>query len=240
MAANNVSNSKFTSTIASSLFMNETYEPQRTNNFELQIVGLHNIVKAGYEAGENAGTKLTNGFSEEVWRRLNSEKESTVRELILSIKSAFSPKTSVGVLEIQYGNTKTKFAGIPSYDSGTITWNDFYDYDTELILKAWQSAAFDDTTGAIGDAVNYKRTAYLTMFSPSGRKARRWKLYNCWVSDVNGDDFSNDGNNTRSLSATFIYDKAVRLENVEGESALGIGDYTVGNTISVGDTIVSK
>lgn len=233
MAAGNVVDTKFTSTIASSLFMNETYEPQRTNNFELQIVGLHNIVKAGFSSGDK-----NHGYSDEVWRRLNKEKESTVRELILSIKSAFSPKTSVSVLEMQYGNTKTKFAGIPSYDNGTITWNDFYDYDTELILKAWQSAAFDDTTGAIGDAINYKRTAYLTMFSPSGRKARRWKLYNCWVSDVNGDDFSNDGNNTRGLSATFVYDKAVRLENVDGESALGTAEYTVQNTISVGDTIV--
>lgn len=233
MAADNVKNNKFTSTIASSLFMNETYEPQRTNNFELQIVGLHDIVKAGYSIDSP-----NHGFSNEVWRRLNAEKEATTRELILSIKSAFSPKTSVSVLEMQYGNTKTKFAGIPSYDNGTITWNDFYDYDTELILKAWQSAAFDDTTGAIGDAINYKRTAYLTMFSPSGRKARRWKLYNCWVSDVNGDDFSNDGNNTRGLAATFVYDKAVRLEEVDGESALGIEDYTVQNTISVGDTIV--
>ena len=233
MAAGNVVDTKFTSTIASSLFMNETYEPQRTNNFELQIVGLHNIVKAGFSSSDK-----NHGYSDEVWRRLNKEKESTVRELILSIKSAFSPKTSVSVLEMQYGNTKTKFAGIPSYDNGTITWNDFYDYDTELILKAWQSAAFDDTTGAIGDAINYKRTAYLTMFSPSGRKARRWKLYNCWVSDVNGDDFSNDGNNTRGLSATFVYDKAVRLENVDGESALGTAEYTVQNTISVGDTIV--
>lgn len=231
--ANNVDHlKKYTTTLASSLFMNETYEPQRTNNFELQIVGLDTLVRAGHTIKDK-----NNGYSDEIWSRLQNHKNETTRELILSIKSAFSPKTSISVIEMQYGNTKTKFAGIPSYDSGTITWNDYYDYDTELLLKAWQAAAYDEVTGAVGDAIDYKRTAYLTMFSPSGRSARRWKLYNCWVSDVNGDDFSNDGNGPRGLAATFIYDKAVRLENATQEvSALGTNEYTVGNTLSVGDT----
>lgn len=228
--ANNVKDKQFTTTIASSLFMNETYEPQRTNNFELQIVGIHDIVRAGYT---NTGT---HGYSTEIWNRLNKFKEDTTRELILSIKSAFSPKTSISVLEVQYGNTRTKFAGIPSYDNGTITWNDYYDYDTELILKAWQAAAFDETTGAVGDAVNYKRMAYLTMFSPSGRKARRWTLYNCWVSDVNGDDFSNDGNNVRGLAATFVFDRAVRCENVDEETSVsGLGNKSYTNSLALGD-----
>lgn len=204
---------KYTDFLASSLFMTDKYEPQRTNNFELQITGLNTIVRAGFSSDHS-----TNGYSKEIKQRLDDT--ATVQELILSIKSAFSPKTNISVLEVPYGNTKTKFAGVPSYDNGTITWNDYYDLDTELILKAWQAAAFDDATGAVGDASNYKRTAYLTMFSPSGRKARRWKLYNCWVSDVNGDDFSNENNNVRGLAATFVFDKAVRLEDWEEESVL--------------------
>lgn len=212
---------KYTSYLASSLFMDKQYEPQRTNNFELQITGLNTIVRAGFSEGG------TNGFSSDIWKRLGETE--TIQELILSIRSAFSPKTSISILEIPYGNTKTKFAGVPSYDTGTIVWNDYYDQDTELILKAWQSAAFDESTGAVGDAINYKRTAYLTMFSPSGRKARRWKLYNCWVSDVNGDDFSNENNNVRGLSATFVYDKAVRLEDWEEESALTSGEIATGS-----------
>ncbi len=201
---------KYTNVLASSVFMNESYEPARTNNFELQITGLDTLVKAGYSSEDT-----NKGYSAEIAARL--EKTETVQELILSVKSAFSPKTSISVLDIPYGNTRTKFAGIPSWDSGQITWVDYYDLDTELILKAWQAAAVNEETGAVGDAKNYKRTCYLTTFSPSGRKARRYKLINCWISDVNADDLSNENNSIRGLAATFVYDKAVRLEDWTSE-----------------------
>jgi len=206
------SDSVYTTSVASHLFMDSSYEPQRTNNFELQITGLNKLWRAGYpHTTENE----THGFSAEMWKALNSDKVQ--KDLILSVKSAFTPKVEIQNLEVQYGNTKTKFAGIPQYSDGTIEWYDFYSKDTELILKAWQSAAFDESTGCVGDAQDYKLQAYLTMFSPSGRMARRWKLYNVWVKNVNGTDFANTGNDVRSLSAAFIFDYAVRLENIDGE-----------------------
>lgn len=206
---------QYTNTLASSLFMTTEngYEPQRTNNFEFQVTGLNTLTKAGYapKPGE------PNGYSKNISDILKDS--DLAQELILSVNSAFTPRVSLSQLTIQYGNTQTKYAGIPTYDNGTIAYNDFYDKDTELVLKAWQYAAFDEETGAVGDAANYKKTAYLTMFSPSGRKARRYKLIGCWVADVNGDDFSNDGNNIRRLSATIVYDKAVRLSEFNTESA---------------------
>ena len=206
---------QYTNTLASSLFMTTEngYEPQRTNNFEFSVTGLDTLTKAGYSKIDGH----TNGYSQKIAEVLESS--DLAQELILSVNSAFTPRVSLSQLTIQYGNTQTKYAGIPSYDNGTIAYNDFYDKDTELILKAWQYAAFDEETGAVGDAENYKKTAYLTMFSPSGRKAGRYKFIGWWVADVNGDDFSNDGNNIRRLSATIVYDKAVRLTEFNVESA---------------------
>lgn len=206
---------QYTNTLASSLFMTTEngYEPQRTNNFEFQVTGLKTLTKAGYTP-KNDGPS---GYSKLITDILTNN--DLAQELILSVSSAFTPRVSLSQIPIQYGNTQTKYAGMPTYDNGTIAYNDFYDKDTELILKAWQYAAFDEETGAVGDAINYKKTAYLTMFSPSGRKARRYKLIGCWVADVNGDDFSNDGNNIRRLSATIVYDKAIRLANFNEESA---------------------
>jgi hypothetical protein len=221
-------NDKYTSILSSSLFMDKKNEPQRTNNFELQITGLNSIVRAGFTKDD-----ANSGYSAAIKKRL--EDTATIQELILSIKSAFSPKVSISILEVQYGNQKTKFAGVPTYENGTITWHDYYDQDTELILKAWQAAACDDATGAVGDAADYKRTAYLTMFAPNGRHARRWKLINCWVADVNGDDFSNEGNNIRGLAATFIFDKVIRLESWDTESALT--GMELGNTSGDSDDI---
>ena len=204
---------KYTSLLAAHLFQSSEsgYEIQRTNNFEIQITGLDTIVRAGYSADDQY-----HGYSQKIWEKLTDP--DTVQELIMSTKAGFSPKENVSTIEIQYGNSKLKYAGIPSYDDGSITFNDFYNKDTELLLKAWQAAAYDASTGAVGDGEDYKRTAYLTMFSPGGRRARRWKLIGCWVSTVNGDDFSNDGNSPRALSATFVYDSAIRLEDWSTES----------------------
>lgn len=218
MAINGVSNTPTTNAdgrklIAGTLFLTTEngFEPQRTNNFELQITGLDTIKNAGM----TSSNKKTNGYSQAIYNRL----QNIADELVLSVKTGFSPKENVSTLEVPYGNSKVKFAGIPSYEDGTVAWNDYYDKDTELILKAWQSAAYNAKTGAVGDAADYKRTAYMTMYSPSGKVGRRWKLHGCWVSSVNGDDMSNESNAVRSLSATFVYDWAERLETLDSESS---------------------
>lgn len=198
--------------LASHLFMTSEngYEPQRSNNFEFQVVGLDTIVNADPSSTGSS----TNGYSQEIYNKLQD-----TDMLVLSVKSGFTPKENVSSLTIPYGNSQVKFAGIPTYEDGNIVWNDYYDKDTELVLKAWQSAAYNSRTGAVGDAKNYKRTAYMTLYSPSGATIRRWKIYGCWVSTVNGDDPSNENNAIRSLSATFIYDYAVRLEDYTDDTS---------------------
>lgn len=203
---------QYTSILASNLFMNQKYEPQRTNNFELQIVGLSTIVRAGYTSDST-----NHGYTSEMYQRLQSI--DTTQEMILSIKGAFSPQVTLQSLEIPYGNTKTKFAGVPTYNDGSLSWVDYYDQDTEALLLAWRRAAFDDDTGAIGDAINYKRTAYLTYYSPSGRAARRFKLEGCWLQSVNGSAFSNDSASIRELSVTLVHDRHMRVD-VSTETAL--------------------
>lgn len=198
--------------LASHLFMTSEngYEPQRTNNFEFQVVGLDSIVNADPDAGNSS----YNGYSQAVFNKLKD-----TDNLVLSVKAGFSPKENVSTVNVAYGNSHVKFAGIPTYDDGNIVWNDYYDKDTELVLKAWQSAAYNARTGSVGDARNYKRTAYMTMYSPSGNAIRRWKIFGCWVSTVNGDDLSNDNNAIRTLSATFVYDYAVRLETYTDDTS---------------------
>ena len=97
--------------MASHLFVNTDngFEPQRTNNFEMSISGLSNLKPAG--GGD---------YSAKVRAMLNNMSD----DLILSIKNGFTPKENISVLTVPYGNSEVKFAGRPSYDEGSIIWND--------------------------------------------------------------------------------------------------------------------
>src|SRR5574344_946340 len=115
------SNDTYTTNLAAQLFMTgkgTTYEPQRTNNFELQFIDLGSIKKAGGQT-----------YPQDIKDALNN-----AEDMILSVKSAFNPSLSVSQLSVQYGNNTVKYAGIPSYSNGTVVWNDFYDRDTERVL----------------------------------------------------------------------------------------------------------
>ena len=182
--------------MASHLFINTDngFEPQRTNNFEMSITGLSNLKPAG--GGD---------YSPKVRAMLNNMSD----DLVLSIKNGFTPKENISVLTVPYGNSEVKFAGRPTYDEGSIIWNDYYDKDIELLLKAWQMAAFNPQNG---DAKNYKLEAIMTMYSPGYTVARRWLIHGCWLASVNGDDMGNENNSIRTLSAQFVYDWAQRME----------------------------
>ena len=184
--------------MASHLFVNTDngFEPQRTNNFEMSISGLSNLKPAG--GGD---------YSAKVRAMLNNMSD----DLILSIKNGFTPKENISVLTVPYGNSEVKFAGRPSYDEGSIIWNDYYDKDIELLLKAWQMAAYNPQNGAVGDAKNYKLNAIMTMYSPGYTVARQWNIHGCWLASVNGDDMGNENNSIRTLSAQFVYDWAERI-----------------------------
>lgn len=185
--------------MASHLFINTNngFEPQRTNNFEMSITGLSNLKPAG--GGD---------YSPKVRAMLNNMSD----DLVLSIKDGFTPQEKISVLPVPYGNSEVKFAGRPTYDEGSIRWNDYYDKDIELLLKAWQMAAFNPQNGAVGDAKNYKLEAIMTMYSPGYTVARRWLIHGCWLAAVNGDDMGNENNSIRTLSAQFVYDWAQRME----------------------------
>ena len=62
--------------------------------------------------------------------------------LALNVVKAFVPHFSLEVLEYKRGNEKVKFAGTPSYESGSLTVDDVVGIDTKNILLAWQAQAY--------------------------------------------------------------------------------------------------
>lgn len=86
------------------------YEPQRTNNFEFLIMDIDGITRAGM-TGTEADNVRTIPNAQEILR--------------LSVSQARVPHFSQSTIEVKRGNSTLKYAGVPTFESGTIVINDY-------------------------------------------------------------------------------------------------------------------
>ena len=177
---------------------NDIYEPARNNNFEFQITGIDGILKAGTDVSSiQANDYIKNG-------------EEVVR---VAVEASSVPHVSLGVIEVKRGNNTAKFAGLPTFANGTLTLKDYISIDSGYsnpkdVLMAWQALAYDVRTEKISRAKNYKKTCYLTEYSPDWEIVREWTLEGCWVSEVSEEAFTTESEGKRTFTATIVYDKA--------------------------------
>lgn len=168
------------------------YEVQRTNNFEFIVTGINSLLKAG-ATGRETSSRTVNG--EDVFR--------------ISVESAPIPHFTQSVLEIRRGNSVMKFAGVPSFEGGQLTFNDYIGADTKAVLMAWQNLSYNVKTENVGLMADYKKQATLIEYSPDYKKVREWTLYGCWISGISEDSYSQEGGDKHKISCTIQYDKAI-------------------------------
>lgn len=167
------------------------YEPMRNNTFELVVEGLDDLVRAGKFVGDG------NIYG--------------AQELIrLSVNKVNVPNFTQSIIEIQRGNTKLKFAGTMSFDTGSIEVIDYIGADSRSILMAWQKLSGDIEKETVGRAADYKKNCTLIEYTPDFEQVRAWKIYGAWVASVPTEELSNEGgNDKRVMSAQLVFDKMV-------------------------------
>lgn len=169
----------------------EIYEIQRGNNFEFLIdPALNNMTALGSD---------TKNFP-------------NAQEYIrLSVASSSVPHFSQNPIEVRRGNTTVKYAGVMSFPSGSIQCYDFIGAETKDILMAWQAKSGNPLDQTVGLQNEYKYTATLVEYRPdySGGPVRTWKLEGCWISEISEPEYSVDSNDSRRISVTIQYDRAV-------------------------------
>ena len=103
-------------------------------------------------------------------------------------------------------------AGTPTFDNHTLVLNDFMGARTKSVLLAWQALAYDVRTERVHRMDEYKKDCYLIEYSPDYKEViRKWRMVGCWISGLSEDQFSNETNDKRTVTATIIYDKAIPL-----------------------------
>ena len=173
------------------------FEIQRSNNFEIVITDLNNIQRAATLGGESSDT-FSNG--EEIIR--------------LSVTRSSVPHFQQNAIEVKRGNNTVKYAGVPTFSSGTLVVNDYIGAETKEVLMAWQNCSYDVYTEKVGLVDDYKKECRLIEYSPDYQVVRTWVLYGCWISQLQEDDYDSDSNNKKTITATIEYDKA-SIETVD-------------------------
>lgn len=169
---------------------NDTFEPQRTNNFEIQFNNLGTLVSSqGYMKWDDPGEAIK-----------------------LSVKSVGDLSQDIEAIAVHYGNNAIKFAGKPSLNSISISINDFIGLDTERILEAWSALVYNKYTQAVGLASKYKTDAYLLEYSPDGKNVKAWKLEGCWPGTITYGGYNQENASTREISMTLNVDFAFALD----------------------------
>ena len=169
------------------------YEIQRTNNFEFIVTGLEGIKKAGFSDDEtDPNTFVANG--QEIIR--------------MAVSEAFIPSFQQSVINIRRGNSELKYAGVPSFSSGSIQLNDYIGVDLYGTLMAWQNLSYNVRTEKVGLASDYKKLCYVVEYTPDYQQVRRFKLEGCWISNLSSSGLSSDSNQNMKVTATIEYDRA--------------------------------
>ena len=169
------------------------YDPMRNNTFEFVITGLDKLLRVGADGSEE-NAYITN--AQEVLR--------------LSVDSASIPMFTQEVIPVKRGNSTIKFAGTPSFASGSLVVNDWIGADSKSALMAWQNLSYNVKTDRVGNAADYKKDCWLIEYTPDYTKqVRQWQLKGCFISGLSEDAYSMSSDGKKTISATIEYDRAI-------------------------------
>ena len=168
------------------------YDPMRNNTFEFVVTGLDKLLRVGADGSEE-NAYITN--AQEVLR--------------LSVDSASIPMFTQEVIPVKRGNSTIKFAGTPSFASGSLVVNDWIGADSKSALMAWQNLSYNVKTDRVGNAADYKKDCWLIEYTPDYTKqVRQWQLKGCFISGLSEDAYSMSSDGKKTISATIEHDRA--------------------------------
>lgn len=175
------------------------YEAARTGFFSLIVDNLDGIIKSTYTGDHDAAPE--------------SDKISRAQETLkLNVVTADVPHFSLETLQYRRGNEVVKFAGVPTFEAGSVKVDDVVGLDTKAILMAWQALAYNVHTGKGGRMVDYKRKCVLVEYTQDYEQVRSWDLYGCWIKTLSEDAFDKENDGKRAITATIEFDKAIMRE----------------------------
>ncbi len=208
----------------------QEYEVARSNFFTLIVENLGELIHPSQSYNSLSGTTpitagIVNTDSSYFDSSNSSEVEWTGQDVLqLSINKAFVPHFELGEIEIKRGNSVIKYADTPSWQSGTLEFQDFVGLRVKEVLMAWNQLAYDPNTDMQGRSSDwyensadgfklrpgYKKDCTLIEYTPDFQEVRSWTLKGCWVKSLSESPFDvSNSSGGRQITVNFVYDRAV-------------------------------
>ena len=185
-----------TAEISASISENlSSYEAARSGFFILVVDGLDDLLKPNYRGeAENAEDSDRIKKAQETFK--------------LSVTKCPVPHFEIATNEYRRGNDVVKFAGVPTWNGGTITVADYVGLDTKSLLMSWLYKAYNPHTRKGGRMKDYKKTATLCEYTQDYELIRTWTIEGMFITKITEDDFDKENDGPRKLNVEFVFDRA--------------------------------
>ena len=180
------------------------YQPAKGNFFEFIVEDMGDLLKPGVDA-ELAEDQDYIANGQEVIR--------------LTVHETTIPHFELATLSIRRGNSVVKYAGVPTFEAGSLVCTDMIGAQSKAVLEAWQNLAYNVLTDKGGraytaDGSGYKRNATLIEYTADHVRVRSWKLIGCWISNITEDNYNMESDDIRRVTCAIEYDRAIpEIEN---------------------------
>lgn len=172
----------------------ESYEHARSGFFEFIVHDIDNLIKSDFSLEEPEASDIyTKG-------------QDVIR---LTVVQSAVPHFSVDVITTRRGNAVVNFAGVPTFDDGSLVCEDYVGLGTKNIIMAWQSLTYDVVNDKGGRAANYKKNCELIEYTQDYQKIRSWDLIGCFITGIQEDAFDKNNDGERKITVSIKYDRAI-------------------------------
>lgn len=134
-------------------------------------------------------------------------------EFLLHVRTSSLVSKTFTPIETRFFNDLIKQAGSRTFDDLALTIHDAIGPDVERQLYNWQELIMNSTTGYMGYAADYKRTATITEYNINGEIRSVWEFEGVWPTNINFGDLTREDVNKKSVTVTLAYDRA-RLKSM--------------------------
>lgn len=141
--------------------------------------------------------------------------EGFSEEFLLHVRTSTLVSKTFTPIETRFFNDLVKQAGTRSFDELALEIHDAIGPDVERQLYQWQELIMSSTTGFMGYAADYKRSAKVTEYNINGEIRSVWQFEGVWPTNINYGTLTREDVAKKSISATLSYDRARLLAQNE-------------------------
>lgn len=137
-------------------------------------------------------------------------REGDQEAIRMQVVSFPRPYFSLESKSIRRINSVITYAGLPSFQDGSLTIKDYIGSNGRSAVEYWQSLAYNVKEDRAGRLADYKKNCDVMEYTPDlATHLGTWHLYGCWVSNISEDEFNNAQKDDKNVTATIVYDKAI-------------------------------